>query len=69
MQAQQDKLLEAKASYSAWLESKKDFGKDKLIAKKKEEKKKKKEEHEKAERKADAEHVSGGRIPVWNPCF
>ena len=50
--------MEAKASYAAWLESKKDFGKDKLVAAKKEKAKKEKEEQEKVEKKKEAEKVA-----------
>ncbi len=50
--------MEARASYNAWMEKKKDFGKDKIREKRKEEYKKRKEEEEKYEKKREAESVA-----------
>ena len=57
IQEKEEKYVEAKASYNAWMETKKDFGKDKIRAKRKEEEKKRKEEQEKLEKKKEAELV------------
>ena len=57
LQEKEDKYVEAKASYNAWMEKKKDFGKDKIRDKRKEEEKKRKEEKEKFEKKKEAELV------------
>ena len=56
-QEKEEKLLEAKASYNAWVEKKKDSLKDKRREKMKEAEKKVKEEEDKFDKKKDAELV------------
>ena len=50
--------MESKAAYNAWLETKKDFGKDQIQKKREENEKKREEEEEKQQKKKDAEKVS-----------
>ncbi len=57
MQIKEDKLLEGKASYNAWLEEKKPKLKDKKKQEKKEEEKRHKQIEDKLEKKKDAEIV------------
>ncbi len=61
-QDEEDRYLESKASYNAWLEKTKDFKKDKIIAKRKEAKKKREAEQEKIEKEKDAKIVSSSYI-------
>ena len=58
MQAAEEKVMESKGSYQAWLDSKKDYLGDKKKKEAKERAKKQKEEESKFEKSKDAEMVS-----------